>query len=294
MIFGTIANPLDWSSTTFLALIVFCLLGHFVLPRSGTRALMLLREFLFIFPAVLLYFLVRGLVHADSTVAYKHAHQVIRIEKATNLFHELWIQHQVLRNFWLTTLANWVYIWLHWPFLAVTAVWLAIYRRQRYHIYRNAVLLSGSVGMLVFLIYPVSPPRFLHELGFVDTVTLHSRSYRVLQPPVLANLFAAMPSLHFGWNLVMSIAIWRESKHVWARAVAVVIPVAMFLAIVGTANHFILDGLVGGTLVLVSLVVVSVVPERLRKWRARAEEPHRPSWVAPVAGSSNGGNGDAE
>ena len=54
---------------------------------------------------------------------------------------------------------------------------------------------------------PVAPPRFLTAYGFVDTVTEETEAYRVLQPPVFVNQYAAVPSLHFGWNLLMGIAV---------------------------------------------------------------------------------------
>src|SRR3990172_2527796 len=155
------ANPLHWGSATYLALMLACLLLRFIIPRTTHRAVHLLREALFVCPALLLYFLVRGLVHAEPAVAFAHAEQIVRFEKAVYLFHELWLQQQILRSNWSITLVNWVYIWLHWPFLVTGTAWLAIFHRDSYPTYRNAFLLSGAVGMLVFLTYPVAPPRFL-------------------------------------------------------------------------------------------------------------------------------------
>jgi hypothetical protein len=148
--------------------------------------------------------------------------------------------------------------------------------------------------MLVFLTYPVAPPRFLSDYGFIDTVTLHSESYRVLQPPALANLYAAMPSLHFGWNFLMGIAVWRESRSSGGKLIALLISPAMFLAIVLTANHFILDGLVGGALVLASLAVVTLVPTRLRVRRSTVLHATDSAPIAPVAGSAEGDSGSPD
>jgi glycerophosphoryl diester phosphodiesterase len=110
--------------------------------------------------------------------------------------------------------------------------------------------------MIIFAVFPVAPPRLMPGYDFIDTVTLRSNSYRVLQPSALANPYAAMPSLHFGWDLLMGIALVREASRPAVRALGFVLPVGMFLAVVLTANHYILDAVVGGSLVLISLYIV--------------------------------------
>ena len=97
----------------------------------------------------------------------------------------------------------------------------------------------------------MAPPRFLD--GFVDTVTLNSNAYRVLQPPSLTNQYAAMPSLHVGWNLLMGIALYRHATARPVKLFGVLMPVAMYAATVLTANHFLLDGLAGSAVALTGL-----------------------------------------
>jgi membrane-associated phospholipid phosphatase len=117
------------------------------------------------------------------------------------------------------------------------------------------MLLSGGIGLFVFVLYPVAPPR-LAELGLVDTVTEYSTSYRVLQPPAFVNQYAAMPSLHVGWDLLMGIALVTWSSHLLVRAVGVALPTLMAISVVLTANHYIIDAVAGIALVLVCLWVV--------------------------------------
>jgi membrane-associated phospholipid phosphatase len=90
----------------------------------------------------------------------------------------------------------------------------------------------------------------------MDTVTLHSEAYRALQPPGLTNQYAAFPSLHFGWNVLVGVAVWGATRNVPLRLLSVVGPAAMAAAVVLTANHYVLD-LVGGlAVVLFALWVV--------------------------------------
>jgi hypothetical protein len=71
---------------------------------------------------------------------------------------------------------------------------------------RDAMAVSGAMGVCVYVSYPVAPPR-LARLGMTDTITEQSQAYRVLQPPAFINQYAAMPSLHVGWNLLLGLAL---------------------------------------------------------------------------------------
>jgi hypothetical protein len=85
-------------------------------------------------------------------------------------------------------------------------VWLATRHSDVFRRLRDAMMLSGAVGMVIFTTYPVAPPRLANP-DLIDTVTESSESYRVLQPPAFVNQYAAMPSLHAGWDLLVGIAI---------------------------------------------------------------------------------------
>jgi hypothetical protein len=127
-------------------------------------------------------------------------------------------------------------------------------RPVHYRVLRNALITSGMIGFVFFYVVPTAPPRLLGN-GLTDTVLEHSHAYRALQPPSLTNQYAAMPSLHFGWNLVVGIVLFAAFASVAVRAFAVVMPFAMAFAVVATANHFVLDVLVAGVVVMVGLGV---------------------------------------
>lgn len=246
-------NPFHWSTASYLIAIAALLGLHHLLPRDGRWYVRLGREMLIIAPAVFLYFAVRGVVSAREADAIRNAENIMRFQDRIGILREQSLQERIVESDMLVRIVNWVYIWGHWPVVVGTLVWLIIWRPRTYSVYRNAFLISGILAMFVFAMFPVAPPRLMPELAVVDTVTEQSGSYRVLQPPALTNPFAAMPSLHFGWNLLMGIAIVRESRIAIARWFGYFIPIAMFSAIVLTANHYFLDGLAGGTLVLGSL-----------------------------------------
>ena len=241
-------------------------------PPARPRPVRLVPQIAVMVSAVAIYFLVRGATDSAVADAVRNAHKLVSLEKTLGIYHEPALQHALANSEHVRTVLNWMYIWGHWPVIAVTAVWLWKRVPQHYVTLRNAMFLSGGIGMLLFLLLPVAPPR-LADIGLVDSVTVRSHAYRALQPPSLTNEYAAFPSLHFGWDLLVGITIARAAGHRVLRVVGALLPVAMALAVIATANHYILDVVGGGTIALSSLLVVELVARRRT----------RPPASAPVA-----------
>jgi len=210
------------------------------------------REIVLIVCAYFLYFLVRGMTEGSPERAFINAADVIDLQKRLGIAWELEMQGWISSSQTMTMLMNWIYIYGHWPIIAIVAFWLLMTHPREYQVVRNAFLISGGIGLVVFATYPVAPPRLL-DIGLIDTVTEQSRAYRVLQPPALVNQYAAIPSLHFGWNLLIGIVLVRVATPPAARAFGLVMPPLMFLAIVMTANHFVIDGILGAAVALIGL-----------------------------------------
>ena len=207
--------------------------------------------------AALLYFAVRGITEADPVVAVDHGHDVLRFESRLGLDAEASLQNRIVDRQWLVTIVNWIYIWGHWPAIAGTLVWLQRTRRTEYLNLRNALFISGAIGLVIFTLYPVAPPRLLGTDQFIDTVTEFSTSYRVLQPPSLVNKYAALPSLHVGWNLLVGLFIWRHAKQPAVRALGAISPALMITAVVLTANHYLIDAAAGAAIALTGLAIAN-------------------------------------
>jgi hypothetical protein len=208
-----------------------------------------LTEIVLVTIAFFIYFGVRGLVIERIPEAEAHAADVISIEKSLGIYWEPRLQDFFIVGDWIQRIANGIYLYGHGPVILVTAVLLYMRKRPIYLLTRNTFLLSGAIGLIIYYVYPVAPPRLVPGSGFVDTVLTEYHVRRVLMPHFLTNEYAAMPSLHFGWNLVMGIALWHAFPNVFARTFAVVMPTLMLIAIVITANHFILDAAAGTVVV---------------------------------------------
>lgn len=220
----------------------------------------LLQQVVLVGGAILLYFAVRGVTERQASTAFGNARSVLAFETRLLVDIELTAQQWVLEHDSVITAANWVYIWGHWPVIITTLIWLFTRHRDDYLLLRNALFISGAIGLVIFVTYPVAPPRLLP--GFVDTVTERSISYRVLQPPALVNKYAAVPSLHFGWNLLTGIVLYRVAHNRMIELYAILGPVLMGLAVVLTANHFVLDAVVGGVVSAIGLVLALVIHRR--------------------------------
>jgi membrane-associated phospholipid phosphatase len=236
-----------------------------------------IRETLVVLLGALLYFFVRGLVETRVSLAMSNGDSVVSLEREIGLYHEPWLQSLIVGSDWMVTWANRIYIFGHWPVIVLTLIWLVWRHTEQFAVYRTALLISGAIGLVFFVLLPTAPPRLLTDQGFVDTVTQHSHAYRVLQPPAFTNQYAAMPSLHVGWNLLMGIAIVRHAGSRWAKIFGVVMPLVMFLATVMTANHYLLDGIVGSMVALAGLAIALMISRPSASSGER--EPELPSRV---------------
>lgn len=219
-----------------------------------------LAELALVAAGLLIYFLTRGRIAERHQRAHRNAMKLVAWEQRWGLFWEpalnAWVRDQpVCARFW-----NLIYFWAHAPLIAAGGLWL--FRRHR-HIYlltRNAFLVSGVLGLVSYRFFPVAPPRLVPGYGFVDTMRKYSRlSYQAQSLELFVNPYAAVPSLHFGWSFLLSTAlVLARPDRAWAWLIAIVQPVLMFISIVATANHWVLDAVAGLAVCLFGLLVAFV------------------------------------
>lgn len=158
---------------------------------------------------------------------------------------------------------NHFYVFVHFPATTAFLVWAFTRRRKFYSGIRNCFAGVTMAAMVIHVLFPLAPPRMLD--GFVDTLQQFGpRIYAEDPSRSVANQFAAMPSLHFGWALMVAVGIIMVTsgprRWLWALH-----PALTLAAIVATGNHFLLDAAVAAALA----GVVSVVVFRRRVSRGR-------------------------
>lgn len=247
------------------------------LPRFSKRDIV---EGAIIAVAFLLYFWVRGAVVDRPEKAYWHARDVIDAQRWLGIFWEPGWNDWAAGHRAIAQVLNLTYFYLHFPLIIVFGIWAYYYRRDRYTFIRDSFLASGAIALAVYYTYPVAPPRELPNLaplydpgapayihGFVDTMQQYlGYAYDSQSTAAFVNPYAAMPSLHFGWDLLLGIAIigcFRGTKLAWiAVPVGVFLPVSQIFAITMTANHFLLDAAAGGIVALAGLGLAAT----LQRW----------------------------
>lgn len=213
----------------------------------------LLVEVTVIVGVYLAYKQVRFLARGQEVEAFANTARVIRWERAMGIFNELHLQELVIRS-GVIELLNRYYVSVHFPLTVALVVWA--YARRRDDVYprlRFFLVSTTVVALVIHVVFPLAPPRMLPQLGFVDTLAEYGpRVYSADPRRSIANQFAAMPSLHFGWALVLAWCIAPTLRRRWVAVVLWAHPVVTLLAITATANHYWLDAAVAGALVLLA------------------------------------------
>ncbi|MGB6837074.1 MAG: phosphatase PAP2 family protein [Dehalococcoidia bacterium] len=214
--------------------------------------------------AFLAYFLVRGSVVDRVAEAHQNAIDIINFEKALGIFWEVELQGLILGKDVLVQFFNAIYFWLDFPVIAVVGLWLYFWHRHNYTLTRDAVLSSGAISLIIYHLYPVAPPRLMPEgWGFLGTVEAYSNfSYQAASMQPFVNPYAAVPSLHYGWAVLVGAAIIWSTRNWLLRGIGFLLPWAQMAAIVLTANHFIVDAFAGLAVCVVGVGIAIL----LQRW----------------------------
>ena len=217
---------------------------------------------------------VRTRVAGSASVAVAHAKQVASAERVLGLNVEHAVQQAALHVSWLAAACNVTYSTTH--LVTPPLVLFVLYRRspQRYRHWRNVFLMTLGMALLCFWLYPLAPPWLVPSSShLVDT---SATAFSIDHTPVAGwigsasgsagpswagatNSFAAMPSLHVAWAVWGSLAILPQLRRRRSRTAAALYPTVIVLAVIVTANHWVLDAAAGAALVAVAAVAVTAL-----------------------------------
>ncbi|SNS76397.1 PAP2 superfamily protein [Asanoa hainanensis] len=232
--------------------------------RSRWRPAIL--ELLLVVVLFLAYKAGRQVISGHVGEATKNATSVWRFERWLHLPSELSVQHALLSHDWLVTAADSYYAYVHFPATAAVLIWLYLRRAQLYRTTRRTLAWLTAAALVVHVWFPLAPGRLVPATGLLDTGAVYGPS--VYGPPdtdTLTNQYAAMPSLHVGWALVVAVALVAAGRSRW-RWLWLAHPLITLLVVVSTGNHYWLDAIVAVAMVAVTAALVL---------------PRRPSLVEP-------------
>ncbi|MFL5946822.1 MAG: phosphatase PAP2 family protein [Gaiellaceae bacterium] len=214
-----------------------------------------------------IYELVRGQGHATLAAARAHTDLIVDLERSLHIFGERAVQNAAHAVPGASTVLGIAYIVLHFIGTAAFLVWLYRRHRERFALVRNVLIGATGIALAFYVLFPVAPPR-LAGLGFVDTV---SESAKVnLSSDLLGSLynpFAAVPSLHFGYALLVGLTLASLGHRVigWSY------PVVMLIVVVGTGNHFFFDAFAGALAIGAGFAIARIIAvASTREPRSRA------------------------
>ena len=217
----------------------------------------------------LLYRFGRSLAGEDVTRALRNGNELWHFERALNIPSEETLQQLVLSEREIVRAANWYYVGAHFPVTIGFLLGLFIWKRRAYSRARNAMAAATALGLAIHILYPLAPPRLVTDIGMVDTGNVFGPSPYQGAVRGAANQFAAMPSLHVGWAVLVAIIAWQVLPRLW-RWTGVVHAALTSLVVVVTANHYWIDGVVGTLIVLVALRLTRPRRTSLRRLRRAA------------------------
>jgi hypothetical protein len=243
------------------------------LPQGWLDAL---RQLLLFAGAYYAYRLVRGLVDGQAALAFDNARTLVDVERALGLFFEPGLQAWAQGQDWIVTGANWMYVNSHFVITTTFLLWLYIARNHAFYYVRNMFMIAMGLALVGYVTFPTAPPRYLPEWGFTDTVATFVGSAAEQSANVLYNPFAAVPSMHVAFALMIAVPAIKLVKHSAVKVLWGIYPVVVTFVVMVTANHFWLDVALGALVAAISASGASYALARARPdawaWRARRAE----------------------
>ena len=227
----------------------------------------LARQILLFCGAYWLYRLVRGQVDGRSAVAFDNARELIGIERSLGLFVEPAVHAWAEAAEPVAGVTSWMYVNSHFTVTVVTLAFLYLRRNECFYFVRNMFMIAMGVALLGYVAFPTAPPRFMPEWGFSDSVAdFTGVAADSASADLLFNPFAAVPSMHVGFALMLAMTMTRIVRTRAARIAWWAYPVVVAFVVVATANHWWLDALLGALTALLS----AWGARRLGAWRPQS------------------------
>lgn len=184
----------------------------------------------------------RGLVAGSRAPAIARAHDVMRLETHLHVFEEPGVQDFVRGIPALMGSLSFAYLTLHLLVTSSVLAWLYFRRPAVFPVVRTTLLAASAISLIGFLAFPTAPPRLAasalsHGQGVVD----------MNHGPIstLYNPYAAVPSMHIGYAVIVGAALVRYGRSRCLRVAGALYPFFVLLVIVATGNHFFFDAAMG-------------------------------------------------
>jgi PAP2 superfamily len=223
----------------------------------------LLRQLVLFCGAYWLYRLVRGQVDGRAATAFENARRIVELERELGTFFEPVLHAWSESRGWVIDLASWAYVNTHFAVTTAALAFLYLRRNERFYFVRNMFMVAMAIALAGYMAFPTAPPRFMPELGFRDSVAAFT-GVEAETSNVLFNPFAAVPSMHVAFALMLGLPLASMVRRRWARLLWRVYPALVTFVVIATANHWWLDAFLGAATAAVAALAAQGVFARVR------------------------------
>jgi hypothetical protein len=182
----------------------------------------------------------RGLVGASRQSAIHRAHEILTLERTLHLFAEPQVQHLARDIPGLLAAFSLAYLTMHLAITGGVLIWFYCRRPDAFPLVRTTLIIASVLSLIGFLAFPTAPPR-LAAIGLSDTVSHAAISLNHGLISSLYNPYAAVPSMHVAYALIVGTALARYAPRAALRFAGALYPLFVLLLIVATGNHFFFD-----------------------------------------------------
>jgi hypothetical protein len=217
------------------------------------------------------YEVCRGLSDGDAAHAFWNARRVIAAEGDLRIFNELELQRWAMDAPGVVMkVANWTYFNCKFTISYGFMLWAYFRRNHAWYFIRNVLIVAGFMGLIGYIAYPTAPPRMFEDLGFVDTLESIAVNHDSGIIETFANPYAAMPSLHTAYALIIGASGFFVARHVVTRVLWALYPALVVFSIVTTANHWYIDAVAGAFIALFATLAGLALTRGVVPGRGRA------------------------
>lgn len=219
------------------------------LPNGIIDALV---QLLVVVVAYKLYQNTRGMVdhQIGASVAFANADWIVSVERTLHLDMERGIQRFADSVPGLMDASSLMYLNAQFSVTFGAMIYIYIAHNHAFGFVRNMFIIAWSLALVGYIAMPTAPPRLVPGLDIFDAIarmtnvdpTNHSTSE-------LYNPYAAVPSMHVGFSLMVGIPLAKLCKHRPVKIFWATYPAIVLFVVMATGNHFFLDGVFGAAAV---------------------------------------------
>lgn len=215
--------------------------------------------------ADLLYETARGVSEGNTAAAFDNARQIVSFEKGLGLFFEQSLQAWAMGSRFLIDFTNFMYVNSHFVITTAFLVWLYLRHNDRFYFVRNMFMVAMALALVGYITMPTAPPRFLPELGFVDTIAYYADVHHDSAFVALFfNPYAAVPSMHVAFSLMLAVPAILIVRRWYVKVLWALYPALVTFVVIVTGNHWWFDAAVGAVVAAVAALVARTVLSRVR------------------------------